>query len=276
MEPLRVYNLSHLGDALFDSMLLNRLDRPIEYFTHPANVNHVWEWFAPHVTLTRHMPEDAVEIWVGQTTIWKARSFRRPHPTPHIYNQLYLDHWRWICESLDVQFPFETREDICHVQPELHLPGEEWDWLVVNSKPLSNQLDAWDESRLACMALRLPGRVITTHPVPSLPCTRDLAPSLWNIGQLATRCRFIVGINTGPLIACLSVWTLAHAERIIVVDREHGFQYGGKVAWCRNLDEFEATVGRVSRLSQLADGSPATSPSPAEAASEAHDPARSC
>jgi hypothetical protein len=253
MKHLRFYNLSHIGDALADSILLNALaPRPIQYMTHPRNLPHIREWFAPNVELTNYMPSGAEEIWIAQTLHGCTRGLEkyfpgaRPHAKPHEYNQVYFDHFRAICERHGLPFPFRTKDDICHVQPKLYQDGEKWDWLVINSECFSGQV-VWDEARLAEICRSLPGRVITTHPVPGLPCTRQIAPTLFNIGQLAGRCRFIAGINTGPLWACLTKRAVENCERLIVVDKEHGFFYGGTSVWCRDIDEFSVALGNIQR-----------------------------
>jgi hypothetical protein len=189
-----------------------------------------------------------------------------------------LDHWREICSRLGIAFPFKNRDEICHTGPAFDEAGGSWDWLVVNSECLSGQLPVWDEGRLARLALSLPGRVITTHTVTGLPCTLGLAPRLQDIARLAGRCRFVVGINTGPMIACLTRKMLDRVERLVVVDLLHGFEYrAGKACWCRNLDEFEAAV---STLAQRAFGpgiSRARSPiSRGHTASQAGSPPPPC
>jgi hypothetical protein len=257
MKTLRFYNCSHIGDALADSILFNALaPLPIQYMTHPRNLPHVREWFGPHVELTPYMPPGAEEIWITHTLhggVKGADKFHpgmRAHKTPHIYNQVYFDHFRAICERHQLDFPFRTKDDICHTQPELNRPGDGeylWDWLIVNSECLSGQLERWDEARLAEICLSLPGRVITTHPVPGLPCTRQEAPRLFDVAKVAGRSRIVAGINTGPLWACLTRQMVERAERIVTVDREHGFFYEGKSIWCRDLDEFSICLGNIRR-----------------------------
>lgn len=263
MKTLRYYNLSHAGDALFDSILLNRLTgHKIEYFMHPKYREAVREWFAPHVTLTDYMPEGAEEIWITHTLHGCVNGMQkffpgvRPHPSPHIYNQVYLDHFRAICQRAEIECPFKSKEEICHTQSDLNKPGRSYDWLVINSECLSGQIPFWDEARLARIARALPGRVVTTHPVPGLICTRDVAPSLFNIGQLAGRCRFVVGINTGPMIAALTQRMLDRVECFLVLDLLHGFDYRHKTFWTRTLDEFEASCLSLRKRVSAASGLP--------------------
>jgi hypothetical protein len=239
-----------------DSILFNALsDCRILYFTLPRNIPHVREFFGPNVQLMEYMPAGATEIWITQTLVGTNRNHLppkfwpgcRPHPTLHIYEAVYLDHFRRICRDAGVDCPFTSTMEICHAQPELDEPGDSWDWLIVNSQCLSQQLDHWDEPRLARAALSLPGKVVTTHPVHGLPCTREIAPRLWDIAKLAGRCRFIVGINTGPFWACMTRKALANTERIVVLDQLHGFSYGGKAVWARNYDEFDLCLHRLQR-----------------------------
>ena len=257
MKTLRLYNCSHIGDALADSILLNALaDCRIEYFCHPRSREAVADFFAPHVELVPFMPKDAEEIWITHTLHGGIRGTdkfhpgMRSHPTPHIYNQVYFDHFRAICERNKVAFPFKSKDDICHQQPELNAGNDDWpcwDWLIVNSECFSGQLERWDEPRLAEICRSLPGRVITTHPVPGLPCTRQVAPSLFDVAKVAGRSRIVAGINTGPLWACLTRQMVERADRIVTVDKEHGFFYGAKSVWCRDLDEFSTCLGNLRR-----------------------------
>ena len=252
---LKFSNLTHLGDNIYDSILLNSLpEYQIEYFIHPANRKNVKEWFLPHVELVPFMPKGAREIWITHT-LWgcvhgteKQHPGCIKHPTPWIYNQVYFDHFKSICQAENIPFKFQNKDDICHTQSEMDIDGEKWDWLFINSQCFSGQIDIWDEKRFANIARSLPGRVITTYPVKGLPCTRDEYPTLFNIGQLAGRCRFIAGIHTGPMCACLTKYALANMEKLICLDKEHSFVYGDKVEWARNIEEFEGILNRIKLL----------------------------
>jgi hypothetical protein len=61
--------------------------------------------------------------------------------------------------------------------------------------------------------------------------------SLLGIGQLAKHCRLIVGINTSPLVACLSRPVMEGIDEMIVLDTRHGFTYPKCVGRFNSIDE---------------------------------------
>ena len=74
--------------------------------------------------------------------------------------------------------------------------------------------------------------------------TRDLARA-WRVAEALES--GMVGINTGPMAACITRRMVEHVERFVVVDELHGFEYGRKAVWCRSLDEFEAAMDHLRR-----------------------------
>ena len=162
------------------------------------------------------------------------------------YNQIYAYHWNTICRKNNIQCNW-VPDDICHTNEKLlNNNYPEFEYLFVNSQPFSGQVDndgGWDKivNKMDVLARKLP--CITTRKVAGVPCTTEIAPSLWQIGQLATKCKRLVGINTAPWVASMSKYTLENVDKIVNYDTNWTFNYS--FCKCVNTNTFEDFMGAI-------------------------------
>lgn len=85
----------------------------------------------------------------------------------------------------------------------------EFDILVVNSMPMSGQID-YDESAFVDFVNRHKDlyKIAVTKPIPNVDvfCTQDVGMTLSDIGAIAINCHAVVGINTSPILFSANKW----------------------------------------------------------------------
>jgi hypothetical protein len=233
---MNFYNNGHLGDCLWDSILLNKLKKTTNYFyKHNKYIN---KWF--NNTNIIYTTEEAFDLWIGNAN-FTGYDKRRIRPKTLQYNELYFNWWKQVCEKLGLEFPFDTKNDILHnLIKTTNYP--KYNWLIINSEPHSGQVEVYNKNKFNYLR-KLSGRIITTERVEGYECTRDIAPTLWDIGQLAMGCKHIAGIHTAPFVACISKQTLRQVEYIVGIDRTHRLEYTGvDIRWVDTIEGMENEI----------------------------------
>lgn len=100
--------------------------------------------------------------------------------------------------------------------------------LIINSKPRSNQYDLEKNKKKFISMIRVLAKdykVITTDKVSGIPCTRDENLSLKDIAAISTHAKYIIAINTGPLVGCLNTYALKKVKAWFIFDTIMPFIY---------------------------------------------------
>jgi len=85
-------------------------------------------------------------------------------------------------------------------------------------------------------------KVVTTCKIENIPCTLDDKLTVKDIGALSTNVKYIVAINTGPLIACINSITIANVKKCIQFDTYNlWFDYPNFIH-CRNIQEIDQYI----------------------------------
>lgn len=194
-------------------------------------------------------PKDAIDSWIGQ-------------------DQLHTK-WKWQDDFSAFQIKFfdflARRASVCNplTRPEhlrldglpvvsRHRPYGPINVLLVNSTPLSYQ---WTEDLdpLHKLVNRLKGRIVTTeYPPPSLiecpvPCTRTEAPKLIDVGAVAIDAKFVIGIDTGPMIPTFNVYS--HATHIVCHNAvNYDFPEHPRTVTVQDYAQLEVALNRFSLL----------------------------
>jgi len=102
------------------------------------------------------------------------------------------------------------------------------DVLIINSKPQSFQFDLesnYKEFNSMIHKLSKKYNIVTTEKINGILCTRDNNLSLKDIGAISTHAKYIIAINTGPLIPCLNTYALKHVKKWFEFDTRMPFIY---------------------------------------------------
>ena len=92
------------------------------------------------------------------------------------------------------------------------------DVLIVNAQPITEAL-AFDKDVFIGVARNLAKKykVVTTEKVDAITSTRDDNLKLQDIGAIATKAKYIIGMHTGPLMACYSKQSKEYVKKWFIV-----------------------------------------------------------
>lgn len=158
--------------------------------------------------------------------LWKnAGGFFDRHPNRFRYSQVMLDWFREAARQLGLESPLLKREDLLFDYPALRLNDPsvcDFDFLIINSPPLSGQAGRFDAEQMDRLILRLREsyRVITTFRRQNLdvPCTMDFDGTVTSIGRLSQMCKAIVMVSTGPSWPTFNVWNRETVKLRIIIN----------------------------------------------------------
>lgn len=223
------YCVQALGDNMAHVHFLRKLAQrhPERRFVHQAQAHYLPQLQEmaedlPNLSLEpmRRVEAGAVDGWKNTERHWET------HPLRDQYAAFFIDFFRHLAGRMGLESPIEKPEDLLFDYPALQKPtplDAPFDFLVVNSTPLSGQLS--DASGMDALIAELAARykVVVTQPtpVPGVVCTQDHGLSVSGIGRLSTLCKHIVMISTGSSWGTFNVWNIdSIAFRVILIDRE--------------------------------------------------------
>lgn len=164
---------------------------------------------------------DSVNAWKNTGGYWEN------HPLKYQYAEFMLSWFHHLAGQLGLASPLQKPDDLLFDYPALRPPVpicDPFDFLVVNSRPMSNQAPAYNLDEMECLIGELARKytVVTTHPsrVP-VTCTQLLGLNVTQIGQMSQRCKYIVMVSTGPSWPTFNVWNKDTVDyRVIIIERE--------------------------------------------------------
>lgn len=152
-----------------------------------------------------------VNSWIGQNQIHVRWGWERD------FAAFFLRFHKFMAGTAGLPCPFTKSADLLLDDSRIHARSLNYGQdriLFINSRPQSYQ---WSENvrPLERLLPSLAGRVVTTEvvspgilPYP-LPCTRVVAPRLFDIAALAARVDYVIGIDTGPMAATYNQYCTA-------------------------------------------------------------------
>jgi hypothetical protein len=161
----------------------------------------------------------------------------------HLASKFGLEPW----ELADKQkFLFQKE---CLKRPS-QLDSDRYDVLFINSTPMSWQCIHYNPDQVNWLARSLKQRglsVIATHPCgdDEIPVTTDLGLSLAHIGELASRCRFVVGVANAPFIATFNELAFKTVEKWVNYGCDV-LNFDDRVIGASTMGEFETAIFNLS------------------------------
>lgn len=233
MREISFYNEFHLGDNLLQLLWMRKVaereDVLLRLFCKDEYHTQLREVIADlpniHVLPLRDRVAGAHCCWIGkdnavQTTTRRFNGFTD-------FTAFYIDWYGELAAVSGVENPVKLPRDMLFDYPaltsETALSGKKFDFLVVNSSPMSGQFThiVGDFDDLFYRAVDRGHSVVCTQPsgVPGVECTADYGLTVTGIGAVSALCTNIVCINTGPMWPTFNV---LHTPAIrCVLDTNH-------------------------------------------------------
>jgi len=262
------YNRFHLGDNFIHLHFLRHvgLSYPEHTFTHAVKEAYLGQLgeSIEDVANVLLVPLEDVDRYPDRRWLnaWKnagcemgrdmpfTPGFWDTHPRRNDFSYFYLELFDILSREMGLESPFREPADLWFDYPKIRdgqnsakilgdvsadRPGPPaFDFLVVNSVPLSGQIQAFrrDPDHLTPLIEELATtyRVIVTNPVnrppgaspgPPILCTQDYGLSLTDIGTLSLHCPYLLMVSTGPSWVTFNMWNRQTVKlRVILLDTE--------------------------------------------------------
>lgn len=205
----------HLGDhlAILHYLRKQASHYPEHHFVHAAHFFYLPQLIEvvsdlSNITLIdiEYKPESSQNGWKNTD------KFLDEHPNKQDYATVYIDFFQYLSLKLGLESPIHEVSDLLFDYPAiLKTRYNNFDFLVVNSAPMSNQFWGFNEEHFNDLIGKLIERgysvVTTAHSsYPSVPCTFNNRLSISAIGGLSLSCKYILGICNGPTWPTFNIW----------------------------------------------------------------------
>lgn len=258
------YNEFHIGDQILHLHFLRKLalrypQHRFEHFMHVCYLDQLRDVVKDIPTIRIGAIESGgirfLNAHPEARNVWKnADGYWESHPLKNDFSRFYLRWFDKLAKEMGLESPLKTERDLLFDYPALlepAWPGETFDYLVINSRPCSGQFLAYDRVEyfdpLLNNLVEAGKRVVATQQsdvagVRYTPDSRFCQPlTITQIGNLALRCKNIVGVATGPMWPTYSVWAKPE-KRVVCLGNGERLNLDGEVQ-CANLAEVFKELG---------------------------------
>lgn len=244
----------HLGDNLIHLNFLRKLSRayPDITFRHalqPQYISQCQELIEDLPAISLVPLQEArfshpLDAWKG------AGNFFFEHPRKFEFGHLYLDFFQHLTVQMGLRSPLESKDDLLFDYPALkkRVLQRDYDFLVVNSVPLSGQFKDYSEEGFVRILQKITDAgfsLITTKKVDRFDCTLDSNLSVTGIGNVSLYSHFLLAVCTGSMWPSINVFNnFRHTRKIILNDHET-VDFGENIHMARTMDQAEEEIDRT-------------------------------
>jgi hypothetical protein len=212
---ISTYNQLHLGDNLNSLNYLRRvaLSDPNLKIKHYCPTSYIIQ-LLPLLSGVPNLEIEGIELTPpGSINIWIGRdNYIFNSPLKSNWVDFHLDFFHYISKILKVPNPILDRDDLLFNYPDLNPKDKKikpFDFLIINSSPLSNQILDFDDNYLIKLTSQLVSTgysVITTHPTGFAKSTLEMGLSITEIGLLSSFASIILGVPNGPMWPTFNIY----------------------------------------------------------------------
>lgn len=235
-NPIVFYNKYHYGDHILNLKFLFNISNKIKekgvkvkYIydsNYIKNIDELQRYVNPETVeleaLTSTLPESAIDLWMGKAIEGKAAACSENC----IFDKYFTEFYTMILSKLGID---PAGIDVSLYQDEPYLQDiynkldpkfKDLDILIINAAPHSGQFN-YDKKKMDAMCSHLAKKfkIAVTTPLDedkSVVCTMTENLKLQDIGAISTHTKYIVGVHSGPLMACYTAATKANVKKWII------------------------------------------------------------
>jgi len=223
---INLYNSYHIGDILFNLMILNKFDKydyKINLYINSSYIYQIKDFITNNnINLLdiNTKPNKCINIWIGNNKL-AGNIYDNIQLYNNLYDNFYLNFFKNIINifqrffekkfNIDIFFGFEY--DIISRQYYLSLSEiilnqfKDIDILFLNNIPNSNQFN-YNKEKLDNIGIYLSKKykIVSLYYInDNIPYTLKYDYKLLQISIISTFTKYIIGINSGPAVACFLV-----------------------------------------------------------------------
>lgn len=248
MRKFNLFNNLHLGDCLIPINFLRKVceqnkDICFDFYVGEQYLRHcglqIGE-YSNQINLmsTKQMPKDKtgfIDTWFASIRISNSIGYR---DGLFYSNERYDYFFNKLCEKLQVANPMPGKLCTVFEHPELiNSIGIDCDILLINSISRSRYYDHNASDFLKKVyEWKDKYKVFTTEPtLPDVPNSRDHNLNLLQIGHLATKAQYVVGVDTAPLHNCFNKWALETVKKWFILSKFTHRSYNDRIFSYNNI-----------------------------------------
>ncbi len=230
---IHLYNEWHLGDSIFTMNYLHQISQHlidnnihVIYYCNPSYKIQLGEFVASckgHVVIEplAHKPAGAIDVWIKH-------SFTSYNPYP--FNDFLLNHTNRIADLLSlprITSFYYTDPDLAYRYYNLPENCKNVDILFINALPNSGQY-RYNKAEWDIFAHKLKDagyKIVSTSFIKGIESTIQHSLTVKDIGAISTHARYIIAVNSGPIVPCLNATTMEAVRKWFIFDTYMQYKY---------------------------------------------------
>ena len=238
---INLYNSFHLGDCIFVMVYLNSIKQyiidnniHINFYINNQYINQVSE-FIPcdniKIYSIEKKPNDAKDTWINSLNKFSFENHVESNRTTYDRNisdkkTSFNDYLALFLSEIGSFFGLPSMssfiyedEDLLKRYENLDSKYKNIDVLILNSTPHSGQYNYnKDEWNKFIINLNSHYNIVTTEKVDGILCTADNKLTIKDIAAISTHSKYIVAVNSGPLVPLFNKYTLEYTNKWYIFD----------------------------------------------------------
>ncbi|MEI6871174.1 MAG: hypothetical protein WCL08_02730 [Verrucomicrobiota bacterium] len=237
----------HLGDNLILLHFLRKMSEryPDVEFRHALNPEYLGQCNEVIQDLSSIRLSSIPDTQFSSQPIngWKgADGFYFEHPKSTEYGTVFVDFFARMARKMGLESPIKNTEMLLFDYPALkrEVLSQKYDFLVVNSVPLSGQFRDYEEDKFNSLLNLIQEKgfsVITTKKADGFDCTLDFGLTVTGIGNVSLYSHFLVADFTGSMWPCMNIFNNYRHERKILLNCQEVVDFGQNVVMVKTMDE---------------------------------------
>jgi hypothetical protein len=244
MKQVNLVNIFNLGDGIFIMNYLHQIseylienDIHVTYYCNPLYKRQLEEFVVSCKGLVCTEPLDSAPVDAIDT--WIQLSF--PIFNKYPFNDFLVNHLNRIGKKIQlpkIRTLFYNDSDLDARYERMPDSCRNVDILFINAAPQSDQYE-YKKSDWDALAHELVGagyKLVSTSLIRGVESTIRHSMTVKDIAAIAGYAKYIVGVNSGPVAACLNDKAIRSVQRWFLFDNNMKYKYP-TIQMCSSLDE---------------------------------------
>ena len=249
-RSLHIYSENHLGDSIWSIIYFNTIKTHLEsfqchihYYVNKIYIRQLAEFISsPNITLhpLNERPPTAFNIWIAHSWNDVGKHIFTTHF--HIFLAKHFDR---VGRILTLPNPFKTEflydgTELNSIYETVAPEFKDLDFLIINARPQSYQYVYIPEYWIHYInILKSTSKCAITYPEQNLecPCTITQKYTVKTIAAISTRARYIIAVNSGPVVPLFNTLTMNNIKHMYVFDTVVAYTDHPKITNVKSWDD---------------------------------------
>jgi hypothetical protein len=244
-REINLFNPYHFGDHIFNVHFLNKYKKyniKFNYYIYSGYFKEI-ENFIDNKNIqlfplehSHTVPADAYNLWIG----YKDFFYKEISNFNYMFDLFYVYYYKQTCTLLNLDCVIKNNFDLLFDNKSLINLNKTYDYLIINSLPMSNQYNYKEEEfiDLCNFLVKNNKTFITTKKLQDYECTLDYNMSLVDIGNLSNSCNNIIAVNTSPVIPTFTIQNITKINKRFILDNKKlTYSYNDRIYNLTNLSD---------------------------------------